>query len=436
MNSLKVPPMFRLLILCTMTFSYSFVAKADWTAFLGGGNRIDAQSFSPPIEWSPKQAIAWQVPLPGHGQSSPIIAGGYVYITATEGPMKETNIVACHDLQTGQEKWRESFPSSLQVKNDVYTSRAAPTPVADESGVIAFFESGNLIALTTNGQIRWQRDLIADYGKFEGRFGLGGSLAQTSDKVFVLADNDGPAYLASFDKQTGQTVWKTDRESRIAWSSPMIVSVDGEKQVVVSSSGSVDGYAADTGKLLWTFDDVGGNTVASPIPVDGGKFLIGASPGRNGENTEGAKQSNLLMQIVRTRTGFEPKVVWRNTQATSSFGSPMIHEGYAYYTNRAGVVYCIDAETGDTAYNARLAESNWATPIGIGKRVYFFGKDGTTTVLQSGPEKKVLAENRLWESAAGGGRGGFGGEIQYGVAPTPRGFVVRTGSRLFLVGSF
>ena len=430
--------MFRLSLILSIAMFHTFVVHADWPEFLGGSAREEAVAFDPPLEWSPDQSIAWTATLPGHGQSSPVLVGNRIYITAVDGPMKETNIVGCYDLETGKEQWQQRFASSLQAKNDFYTSRAAPTAVADTTGVIVFFESGNLISLDTNGEVQWQRDLIADYGRYEGRFGLGGSLTQHGDKIFVLADNEGPAYLAAFDKKTGETVWKTDRESRTAWSSPMMVMVDGKPQIVVSASGTVDGYDSETGKALWSSDEVGGNTVASPIPVGEGKFLIGASPGRGGENTEGAKQSNLMMQVKKADSGDTPEVIWRNTQATSSFGSPIMHDGYAYYTNRAGVVYCIDGMTGETAYTSRLAESNWATPIGIKNRIYVFGKDGTTTVLQAGPEKKVLAENRLWVSAANGGngdRGGFGGEIQYGVAPTPHGFVIRTGTRLFLVGT-
>lgn len=426
--------MIRCLFLCLLSTSIWKVALGDWPTFLGGQARVTANDYNPPTQWSPEQPMGWQVELPGHGQSSPVLVGKNIFVTAVDGPMKESNLVACYNLDSGKENWRQSFPSSLQVKNDTYTSRAAPTPVADANGVFAFFESGNLVALTPLGEIRWERDLIRDYGKYQGRFGLGGSLAQTEDKVIVLADNEGPSYLAAFDKKTGKTLWKTDRVSRTAWSSPMIATIDGAEQIIVSASGSVDGYSADSGEQLWTFDDVGGNTVASPVIVEGNRFLIGASPGRNGENTQNAKQSNLFMRVVKQEDGYEPEILWRNTQATSSFGSPVLHQGFAYYTNRAGVVYCIDAETGITAYTARLAESNWATPIGIGNRIYFFGKDGTTSVLQAGSEKKILAENRLWRSAADGGTGGFNGEIQYGVAPTPDGFIIRTGSRLFLVG--
>lgn len=408
-------------------------ATAEWPAFLGGTQRTSVEA-NLPLNWTPDSGVKWTASLPGHGQSSPVQWGDRVYVTAIEGPQKENNLVLAFDLNTGEQLWRHRGTSSLPVKNDVYTSRAAPTPVADDSGVYAFFESGNLVALDRSGDVRWQRSLIDDYGKFQGRFGLGGSLAQLEDRVFVLADNDGPAYLLAIDKASGETIWKSDRSSRTAWSSPMIVTVDGEPQVVVSSSGSVDSYDPGSGETLWSFDDVGGNTVASPVPFGDGRFLVGASPGRNGENTEGAKRSNMAMQIVAEGDGYAVKVLWRNLQATSSFGSPIVHAGYAYYTNRAGVLFCIDAATGETAYTARIGDSNWATPIGIGDRVYVFGKSGSTMVLATGPEEKVLAENKLWEADGGGGPGGFTAEIQYGVAVAETGLVVRTGSRLFMIG--
>lgn len=425
---------FALLAVVTIACRLSQPANADWPAFLGGKSRSVAENFAPPLRWTSDEGIEWQSELSGHGQSSPIILGDRIYLTAVEGPMKNNNLVSCHNLATGELLWKKSFPSSLLVANNVYTSRAAPTASADDSGVFAFFESGNLIALTPEGDVRWERDLIKDYGKFIGRFGLGGSIAQLDDQIFIVADNDGPSYIAGFDKKTGKTTWKTDRASRISWSSPMIVNIGGKEQIVISSSGSVDGYDPENGKLLWNYDNVGGNTVPSTIDAGKGTFLVGASPGRNGEASEGAKESNLLMKIVPSDDGFTPQVIWRSTDATSSFGSPILYKGHAYYTNRAGVLYCIDAGTGETKYTARLADSNWATPVGAGEHVFFFGKDGRTSIMQAGPKKEQLGENRLWTSAGGGGTGRFSGEIQYGVAPTPNGFVVRTGTKLFLIG--
>ncbi|TWU51644.1 outer membrane protein assembly factor BamB family protein [Rubripirellula reticaptiva] len=410
------------------------VAMADWPTFLGGDTQVS--EFNPPIEWTPESNITWTADLTGHGQSSPIVIGDNVYITAVDGPMKESNLVMCYSLGDGSKKWEKSFPSSLQVKNDVYTSRAAPSPVADADGVYVFFESGDMVALSPGGDVRWERNLIDDYGKYEGRFGLGGSVAQDDKHLFVLADNDGPAYLAAFEKATGKTAWKTDRSPRISWSSPMMIAIDGKPQVVVSSAGSVDGYDPASGALLWTFDEVGGNTVASPIAAQNNSFLIGASPGRNGEESEGAKQSNLLMKVnaIDGENKYSTEVVWRNTSATSSFGSPLVYREYAYYTNRAGVVYCLDMATGETVYTGRLPESNWATPVGIGEHVFVFGKDGTTAVLANGPELDIVAENRLWTSTGEAQPGNFGGEIQYAVVPLANGFLVRTGSKLVRIG--
>jgi hypothetical protein len=65
--------------------------------------------------------------------------------------------------------------------------------------------------------------------------------------------------------------------------------------------------------------------------------------------------------------------------------------------NRVGVVYCLDVTTGQIAYTERVKQGCWATPVGIGDRIYIFGKDGLTTVLKSGPEFELLAENQLWD---------------------------------------
>jgi outer membrane protein assembly factor BamB len=411
----------------------STATHADWPSFLGGVER-DNQSIELPTNWSSSQGLVWKTALQGHGQSSPVVVGDTVYLTAIDGPQKERNLVLAFDLRTGEKSWEHIFANSLQAKNDAYTSRAAPTAAADAAGVVAFFESGDIVALTPTGEVRWERKLINDYGKYEGRFGLGASLAQLQDRVFALADNEGPSYLIALSKDTGETLWKTDRGSRTSWSSPMMLTVNGKPQIVVSSAGSIDGYEPQEGKLLWTMGDLGGNTVASPIPFGDGCFLVGASPGRNGEKSEDAMRSNMAVRITENDNQYQSTVLWRNEEASSSFGSPMVYQDNAYYVNRSGGMFCIDALSGKLIYKARIKEPIWATPFGASDRVYFFGQKGTTTVVKAGDEHEELAANRLWEpSADGGGPGGFDAEIQYGVAITSRGLLIRTGQNLYLV---
>lgn len=421
---------------------------ARWPGFLGlDATPLDATAI--PLAWSPQNNLAWQSPLPGHGQSSPVIWGDRVFVTSVEGATKETCHVLCLNLADAQQRWRQSLASSDPVKNSLYVSRAAPTPMVDQDRVYVYFESGDVAAFDHDGQQVWRRALSQDYGKFQNEFGLGASPVQTADRLIVLVDHQGPSYLIALSKQTGETLWKTERASRTSWSSPSIVIVEGRPQVVCSSAGSVDGYDPETGRLLWTYGDVGGNTAATPLDCGNGTFLVGASPGREGDNAENARRSNFLMSVRRQGDGWTTKIVWKTEQAVPSFGSPIVYRDCAYWVNRAGVVYCLDAKTGQPHYTQRIAQSCWATPLGVGDRVYVFGKDGITTVLAAGPEFKVLAENRLWDRDAPPADRSlpgeeeteerrraaamFSGPTQYGVAAVDGSLLVRTGTVLYCV---
>jgi outer membrane protein assembly factor BamB len=425
--------------------------NSNWPGFLGGTIPAERSAVAnAPLEWSPTTNIAWSADLPGYGQSSPVVWGDVVIVTSVEGPMKDTCHVVALKHSDGSQLWKHSFESSDKVKSSLYVSRAAPTPVCDGKAVYAYFESGDVVALSLDGKLLWHRSLSKEFGKFQNKFGLSASPVQTADSVIVLVDDEGPSYLIALDKATGNSRWKTDRKSRTSWSSPAIVPANGKSQVVVSSAGSVDGYDPATGELLWSIDDVGGNTAATPLPFAEGRFLVGASPGREGgQRAELATKSNLAIAIDEVDGKPAPRVLWTAEKAMPSFGSPMVHKGYAYWVNRTGAVYCFDASTGELKYNERTKQSVWATPIGIGDRVYLFGKEGTTTVLAAGPEFKVLAENQLWDPAAvkpdpaaaqnedteekRNAAAMFSGPVQYGVAAVHDGFLIRTGQKLYSV---
>ena len=423
--------------------------QPDWPAFLGAG-AAPAPADSLPLTWSPQENIAWQAPLPGYGQSSPVIAGGKVFITSIEGPLKDTCHVMAIDLATGKELWRHSLESSDKVKTSAYVSKAAPTPATDGQAVFAFFESGDVAAVSIDGQPLWHRSLAADYGKFKNEFGLAASPVLTSDAVIILADHEGPSYLIALSKRDGSVLWKTDRTSRVSWSSPALVPVGSRQQIVCSSAGSVDGYDPATGKQLWSLDNVAGNTAATPLSFADGRFLIGASPGREGgARAEGAQQSNLALAIDVLDSKYMPRVLWRTKDAMPSFASPMVYAGHAYWVNRSGVVYCFDAESGEPRYTERTKQSCWATPLGAGDRLYLFGKDGLTTVLRAGPKFEVLAENQLWDPATikpnpakaaeedteerRRAAAMFSGRVQYGIAVADGSLVIRTGDVLYCV---
>ncbi|APZ90743.1 PQQ-binding-like beta-propeller repeat protein [Fuerstiella marisgermanici] len=423
-------------------------ASNRWPAFLGAG-ASDIAADSIPMTWSPTKNIAWNVAIPGYGQSSPVIRNSRVYLTSVEGDSKQKLHVVAYDLATGTQVWDSITESTFPEKNSVYISRAAPTPVVDNQGVYAYFESGDVVAVSHDGKAKWHQSLTKEFAKPTNEFGLSASPAQTADHVIMLIDDPATSYVVALNKTDGSTAWKTDRTARTSWSSPSIVTIDGVPQVVCSSAGSVDGYDAATGEQLWTFTEVGGNTATTPIDLGEGRFFIAASPGRRGENSELAKKSNGLMTVRRNGDEWKAEFAWKTPDATPSWASPMMHKGFAYWVNRVGAVYCLHAETGEPAYTQRIKQSAWATPVGIGDHVYIFGKEGLTSVLNAGSEFEVVQQNALWsddsppinnvptaEETSEERRRGvamFSKPTLYGVAVVNGSIVLRTGSSLFCV---
>jgi outer membrane protein assembly factor BamB len=435
-----------------------------WPGFLGA-NATAVDPSSIPTKWSPTENIAWSSSIVGHGQSSPVIYGEHVFVTSCDGPKKDTLHVICMKMSDGSLVWDKELKSGYPQDNSVFISRAAPTPVVDGKHIFAYFESGDVVAYTHAGELAWKMSLTEKYGKPMNGYGLSASPVQADDRIIVLIDDEksagGPAgseapvgdaksYIAAISKADGSVLWKQDRENRTSWSSPAIVPVGGKPVVVCSSAGSIDGYSPESGALLFSFKEIGGNSSTTPMPCGDGEFLVAASTGmsRSQELADMVKKSNGLMKVTVTDGKYEAKFVWTNPKLSPSFGSPIMHKGYCYWVNRAGAVMCVDAKTGELAYQDRV-ESAWSTPIGIGDRIYMFAqKKGITSVIAAGPEFKRLATNELWEEepadnslqsakAETGDRAAaqsrFAGQVTYGAAAVSGSLVIRTGNMLYCI---
>jgi outer membrane protein assembly factor BamB len=368
------------------------LSPSVWTEFRNGGSSISSGPM--PLTWSPENGIAWQKELPGYGQSSPVIFNGRVFVTSVVGPMKDECQIVCLDLETGEQVWEWKKDASSRAASNYMASRAAPTPLVDANGVYAFFESGDFVAINPDGSLKWSRSLTDEFGKFDNNHGLGSSPTQTTELVIVNIEHKGPSYLLAVDKQTGETRWKADRPSGSSWTSPIVVQQEGNEQVIVSSGGSVSGYSTVDGKQKWSFDGISGNSVPSPT-VAGPYLYVGARIPEFG-SAEEASQSNLCLRLDFSETP-QNEVLWRAKKAVCDYASPVIHGDCVYYLNNVGVLYCVDSLTGETQYTERLGTTCWATPVASGENVYFFGKDGKTVVIKSGPVFSKVATNLLWD---------------------------------------
>jgi len=421
----------------TVTLFWVFDLQAavgfqNWTSFQNGGSPISDESVA--TDWSPESGVTWKTALAGYGQSTPVAFEDQIYVTSVSGDNKEQLHVQALDAKTGQEVWQVQMKNSTPEKNNSYVSRAAPSPVCDSLGVICFFEGGNVIALTHDGKQRWAIDLTQTEGSVKTRHGIAASLEQDQDRVFIWVERETDPYVLAVNKSDGSIDWRSAGLGTTSWSSPRLIDVDNARHLVLSGSGKIAGLDSKTGKREWEFNEIGGNTTPTPIPIKEGQFLIGASVGR-GESSDGkTAKSNGVIQVKPTADGFAASWLWQAVRATSSFGSPICFNDQAYFVNRQGVVFCLDSETGEEIYAKRMpCGSVWATPLALDGKLYFFGKDGLTTILEDAKEMNEIATNELWPPAAQRG-GAMGGPVLYAATPHSQGLLLRRGDTLFCVG--
>ena len=433
------------LLLTAAAFAAAALPAAEWSGFRNGG---PSHASGPlPLAWSPGENIRWQTETAGYGQSAPVIAGGRVYLTAVDGDRKETALLLCHDLRTGEPVWERRFDTSERSVNNYTNARAAPTPAVDDDRVYAFWESGDLRAFTLDGEPLWDRSLTDEFGGVQNHHGLGGSPAQDGRALYLNVEHDGPSYLIAVDKATGETLWKVDRPSGKSWTTPALAQAGGRRLVVVSSAGHVAGYDAADGAELWRVEGLTGNTTPSPTAVPdpaGGpdRILVGSRiPEFGGESDAAA--GNTLLEL--SADGSTATAVWQADRAVCHYASPVAAAGHAYFLSRPGVLAAVSLADGEVAYRKRLGVSCWATPVVSGERLYFVGGDGSAAVVKAGPEFAVLSESRLWpedepplpesyaEAESGGhGHGGHGGGHGHGKSKSggesggpPGGFAAR-----------
>ena len=302
-----------------------------WPSFRGRGDCVTSAA-NLPVKWSAKENISWKADLPGYGQSSPVVWKDRVFVTAVSGDNREKGYVRALDTKTGKTHWTHTFEPTQKAKWTYTVSKAAPTPVVDASGVYAFFEGGEVLAFTQDGKLLWSRSLVKDYGEFQGNHGLGSSPAATVDAIVILVDHSGPSYLITLDKKTGKNRWKTERASRGSWASPVVARRNGKDEIVVSCNGTVAGYDAADGKMLWELNGLAGNTIPSES-VAGDWIVVGAGMSRKGGDAGKAAKSNCCLKLVEKAGKPSYELVWAADKASANYASPLAHRGHAYFVN-------------------------------------------------------------------------------------------------------
>ncbi|MHC4459546.1 MAG: PQQ-binding-like beta-propeller repeat protein [Planctomycetota bacterium] len=395
--------------------AYGQSADDYWPTWRGPNNMGISPKGNPPIKWSESENIKWKVKLTGDGSnSSPIIwEDKILFQTAVKtdkeadssksenedsdeggrGPRVEapTNIykfnIVCLDRNSGKQLWETSVTEVMPHQgHHPDHGFASYSPVTDGKYVWASFGSRGLYCYDLDGNQIWSADLV----KMTTRWYEGSSPALAGNALIVVADNDADSYVFSFKKNTGQLLWKKERDEPVSWSTPVVVETNGQLQVIISATNRIRSYDVKTGDVIWQCGGQTRNVIPTPVLGFG---MVFCTSGFRGSTLQAIKLGQ-----TGDLTGTDA-VAWEVKKATPYVPSPILYEGKIYvFSVNDGIVSCYNAETGRPYYvkkELEQIEGIYASPAAAAGRVYFVGRNGVTYVIKSSEDLEVLSINKL-----------------------------------------
>jgi outer membrane protein assembly factor BamB len=392
----------------------------------------------------------WRTPL-ASGHSTPCVYGDAIYLTTFEDGRLATVAL---DRQTGQKRWAQAAPAAHIETYHATSSPAAATPACDGQRVYVFFGSYGLLCYDLEGNLVWSREL----GPFQDEFGSASSPILVDDKLIISADHDVNSFVMALDKATGKTLWKSDRPGATrSYSTPVVLTIDGRRQIVVAGALQLAAYDADDGEKLWWVNGLA--RIVNPTPARGGDLLYVAtwSPGgdtdarvgmdpwpkaiekwdadhdgmltreevndpevldrffridldqnKKLDEAEWKKYARVFELAENTLLAVRPggsgdvtdrAVAWEYRKGLPYVPSPLLYRGVLYLVKNGGILTCLDAASGRLLKQLRLPsnENYYASPVAGDGKVYLAGEPGVVTVINAASANSTLSSHDFGE---------------------------------------
>jgi outer membrane protein assembly factor BamB len=399
-------------LICLIAFAATLHAS-DWPQWRGPDGQGHADATDLVSTWSETNNVRWKTALPGRGWSSPVIEGDQIWMTAAteveatpektqermragkaDKPMNVCERVTFHalcvDKNSGAllhnlELMDEKEPQYIHRLN----SYASPTPVIEKGRLYCHFGTfGTVCVDTKTAKVRWQnRNLHVVHEN-----GPGSSPIIVNDHLIFHMDGIDEQFIVALDKNTGDVAWQTKRsgalhtnpQMRKAYATPLLTEIGGQAQLLSPAADWLYSYEPSTGRELWklNYGALGYSVVPRPLTGHGLAYICTSFD-----------RSELL--AIRLESA-EHEIAWRYNKGVSQMPCPTLVGNEIYFvTDSAGIVTCLDARTGEERWKERIGGNFSAAPLLADGKLYFFSREGVTTVLKPGPKFQLLAQNTL-----------------------------------------
>lgn len=393
----------------------------NWPSFRGPEASGIADGQQPPTTWSVKDNVnvRWKTPIPGLGNSCPIVWGDRVFVTtaisgdpdpkirtgnygdveSVDDTSRHTWKLYCLHRDTGEILWERTTCEGVpKCKRHLKGSQANCTPATDGRRVVACFGPEGMYCFDFAGKLLWKRDLGNLDSSFtldkEYEWGFGSSPIIHDGLVILQCDVSRDSFIAAFSLEDGSRVWSTARDEIPSWSTPTIWPAGDHVEIVTNASQYARGYDAATGKELWRLAKKSECTIPTPFAGRGKMFVVSGNrpiqpifalrPGAAGDISlkDGEHQN--------------AHVAWSKMRGGPYMPTPILYGPHLYVCSNAGIVTCLDADSGKEVYKERMGGVSYtASPVAADGRLYFTSEQGQVRVIRAGPKFELLAVNEM-----------------------------------------
>lgn len=403
--------------LCALVLSASAApaASADWPQFRGPGGNAVSETATPPVAFGAFTNLLWKTPLP-LGYSSPVVAGDRILITSDQLGLETLAL----NRKDGSILWRKAalVDEGEPAKNPSGPGRAASTPVTDGNFVYSFFGTVGLIAYDLNGVEQWRRPLEKPDPE------ISASPILIDDKIIIVCDVGPGSFVEAFEKKTGKSIWRSEREHmRRSVSTPFHWVNDKREELIVSGSYWLTSYDPRTGQKNWQYSGTAKSASSTPVAARALLVAATAQTGNDSGQDEPPAGNPLdsltdLNQIVKPNTPQPENAVlairscgrgevkqthlaWKSTRSLPNSSSPIIYKDRLFTVKAGGFVSAYHLEDGRPIYQDERLDAPgdyYASPVAADGRIYFISQRGIVTVIDAAADTlKVLAQNKMDE---------------------------------------
>lgn len=347
----------------------------DWPQWRGinrDGNVVD---FKAPKIWPQELKQQWKI-MVGLGDSSPILIGNKLYVFARQDSFE---ILFCLDAKSGKELWRDQY-EAINVKGASAALHSGPrsTPVYSEGKIVTLGVGGVLSCINAaNGKLIWRKENTTN---LVPQFYTGTSPVIEENTVFVHLGGKASGVISAFDLNSGQEKWTWIGEGP-SYSSPIIMNMQDEEQVIFVTEKNTIGLDPDNGKVLWQVETIPQNRFYNaPSPVMEGQTMF----------FTGGGMGTRAFQVLKQGDIFVTKDIWNNAEVGAKYCTPVINQGLIYGISDKRKFYCMDATRGLTVWVDTTMFSDFGSMVNCGSVILAI--PGKTDLLVISPDQTKYSE--------------------------------------------